>query len=106
MNKSIKKFFGRIQVVPVEAPIVDVSRLPVELMVGAPVVWADESTVVAAPVEVSKREIVVAELGAVKDDASELCATVVVVAPAVEVMTWEVGSALEVLADVVAPENG
>ena len=98
-------FFRRIQVIPVEAPGVDASRLPVELMVGAPVVWADESTEVAAPVEVSKREIVVAELGAVKDDASELCAAVVVV-PAVEVLTWEVGSALKVLADVVAPENG
>ena len=102
----MKIFFGRIQVIPVEAPIVDVSRLPVELMIGAAADWADESTVVAAPVEVSKREIVVAELGAVKDDASELCATVVVVAPAVEVLTWEVGSALEVLDDVVAPENG
>ena len=75
-------------------------------MIGAPADWADESTVVAAPVEVSKREVVVAELEAVKDDASELCAAVVVVVPAVEVLTWEVGSALEVLADVVAPENG
>ena len=79
-----------LQVIPVEAPVVDVSPLSVVLTVGAAVDWADETTVVAAPIEVSEGEVIVAELGTVKDDASELCAAIVVVVPAIEVMTWEV----------------
>ena len=40
---------------------------------------------VAAPIEVSEREVIVAELGTVEDDASELCLVVAVV-PVVEAM--------------------
>ena len=42
---------------------------------------------VAAPVEVSVRAVVVAELGVVEEDASELWPVVVAVVPAVEAMT-------------------
>ena len=95
-----------LQVIPVEAPVVDVSPLSVVLTVGAAVDWADETTVVAAPIEVSEREVIVAELRTIEDDASELCPVVVAVVPAVDAMTWEVGSAVEVPADVNVPENG
>ena len=85
----------------------DVSSLSVALTVVAAVVWADETTVVATPIEVSEREVIVAELGTVEDGASELClVVVVVVVPVVEAMIWLVGSAAEVLPDVVVPENG
>ena len=80
----------------------DVSPLSVELTIVAAVDWADETTVVAAPIEVSEREVIVAELRTIEDDASELCPVV----PAVDAMTWEVGSAVEVPADVNVPENG
>ena len=94
-----------LEVIPGEAPFGDVSLLPAELTVGSAVVWTDERTVVAAPVEVSVREVVVSELGTVEDDASEFCPVVAVV-PVVEAMIWVVGSAAEVLPDVVVPENG
>ena len=94
-----------LQVIPGEAPLGDLSLLPVELTVGPAVVWADERSVVAAPVEVSVREVIVAELGTVEDDASEFCPVVAVI-PVVEAMIWLVGSAAEVLLDVVVPENG
>ena len=106
MNKTIRKSCGHFQVIPVEAPVVDVSPLSVVLTACAAVVWADETTVVAAPMEVSEREVIVSELGIVEDDASELCPVVVAVLPAVDGMTWEVGSAVEVPADVNVPENG
>jgi len=63
LNKSMKKSCGHFQVIPVEAPVVDVSPLSVALTVGAAVDWADETTVVAAPIEVSEGEVIVAELG-------------------------------------------
>ena len=102
----MKKSCGHFQVIPVEAPVVDVSPLSVALTVGATVDWADETTVVAAPIEVSEREVIVAELRTIEDDASELCPVVVAVVPAGDGMTWEVGSAVEVPADVNVPENG
>ena len=86
--------------IPVEAPVVDVSLLPVALTTGAGVVRADDNTVVAAlvgvlvlvvsaPVEVPVSEVVVTVPRTVEDDASELCASVIVV-PAVETMTGTV----------------
>ena len=57
---------------------------------------------VSAPVEVCIKVIVVVVVEAVEDDASELF-TVVADVPAVEVMTGEVGSAVEVPAGVLAP---
>ena len=92
-----------LQVIPVEAPVVDVSLLPVELELVA----ARVDVVVlifSAPVEVLVNAVVVAVLEAVEDDASELC-TVVADVTAAEAMAGEVGSAVEVPADVVAPEN-